>query len=112
MSRITRPKVSSPAVAYQADTRSRAKLFPNGRSQAVRLPVEFRLPGTEVYIHREGDRVILEPITEQVDAKGWPIGFWARLDALGEDQDFPDVEPLPAHLLTPAELGSFDKEPR
>ena len=36
-----------------------AKLFSNGRSQAVRLPAEFRFEGKEVYISKEGDRVIL-----------------------------------------------------
>jgi len=36
-----------------------AKLFQNGRSQAVRLPKKFRFKGKEVYIHREGSRVIL-----------------------------------------------------
>jgi antitoxin VapB len=39
-----------------------AKLFLNGRSQAVRLPKQFRFEGmTEVYIERDGDRVILSP---------------------------------------------------
>ncbi len=38
-----------------------AKLFKNGRSQAVRLPKEFRLPGKEVYIERRGSLVILRP---------------------------------------------------
>lgn len=38
-----------------------AKLFMNGNSQAVRLPQEFRFDGQEVYIYREGDRVILSP---------------------------------------------------
>ena len=39
-----------------------AKLFLNGRSQAVRLPKAFRFEGlTEVYIQRDGDRVILSP---------------------------------------------------
>lgn len=36
-----------------------AKLFINGRSQAVRLPKEFRFEGSEVYIRKEGDEVIL-----------------------------------------------------
>ncbi len=36
-----------------------AKIFQNGRSQAVRLPKEFRFEGTEVYIHKEGSNVIL-----------------------------------------------------
>ncbi len=39
-----------------------AKLFLNGRSQAVRLPKAFRFEGlTEVFIERDGDRVILSP---------------------------------------------------
>ncbi len=38
-----------------------AKLFTTGRSQAVRLPKEFRFEGSEVFIHREGERVILSP---------------------------------------------------
>jgi antitoxin VapB len=38
-----------------------AKLFKVGGSQAVRLPKEFRFSGDTVRIHREGDRVILEP---------------------------------------------------
>ena len=39
-----------------------AKLFMHGRSQAVRLPKEFRMPGKEVRVSRDGDRVILEPV--------------------------------------------------
>jgi len=39
----------------------RAKLFANGRSQAVRLPKEFRFAGTEVYVERVGDGVLLRP---------------------------------------------------
>ena len=38
-----------------------AKLFMNGRSQAVRLPKEFRFEGDEVIIHKEKIRVILSP---------------------------------------------------
>jgi antitoxin VapB len=38
-----------------------AKLFLNGRSQAVRLPAEFRFESKEVFIYREGDKVILSP---------------------------------------------------
>lgn len=36
-----------------------AKLFKNGRSQAVRLPKEFRFPGDEVFIEKRGSEVIL-----------------------------------------------------
>lgn len=57
-----------------------ARLFQNGRSQAVRLPKEFRLPGNEVFIKRQGNAVILIP-------KGTP---WQTLfDSLNEfSEDF------------------------
>ncbi len=38
-----------------------AKLFMNGRSQAVRLPKNFRFDGDEVLIRKEGDTIILSP---------------------------------------------------
>ena len=38
-----------------------AKLFKNGRSQAVRLPKEFRLGGTQVFIKKVGNAVVLIP---------------------------------------------------
>lgn len=42
--------------------RRTAKLFMNGRSQAVRLPREFRFEGDEVLIERQGDSVVLSPM--------------------------------------------------
>ena len=38
-----------------------AKLFQNGKSQAVRLPKEFRLNGERVYVKRVGNAVVLLP---------------------------------------------------
>ncbi len=38
-----------------------AKLFQNGRSQAVRLPKKFQFEGTDVFIQKVGDSVILFP---------------------------------------------------
>jgi len=38
-----------------------AKLFQNGKSQAVRLPKEFRLKGERVYVKRMGNAVVLLP---------------------------------------------------
>jgi len=46
-----------------------AKIFRHGRSQAVRLPKEFRLPGKEVHVRRVGKGVLLEPIA--FDVKAW-----------------------------------------
>ncbi|MCY4277237.1 MAG: type II toxin-antitoxin system VapB family antitoxin, partial [Gammaproteobacteria bacterium] len=39
-----------------------ARVFWNGRSQAVRLPKEFRMPGHEVRIRKQGSGVLIEPI--------------------------------------------------
>jgi antitoxin VapB len=41
-----------------------AKIFMNGRSQAVRLPKKFRFEGSQVYINMVGDAVILIPYQE------------------------------------------------
>ena len=41
---------------------STAKIFMTGRSQAVRLPKEFRFEGEQVRIRREGNAVVLEPL--------------------------------------------------
>ena len=49
-----------------------AKLFMHGRSQAVRLPKEFRFEGTEVKVSKVGDKVILEPLGKKpFDAAAW-----------------------------------------
>lgn len=52
-----------------------AKVFWTGRSQAVRLPKEFRLAGAEVSIRRSGKAIILEPLDE------WPDRY---LDSFAE----------------------------
>ena len=59
---------------------STARVFWSGRSQAVRLPKEFRFEGDKVKITREGRRVVLEPVEDE----------WAWLDeVVGDlDQDF------------------------
>jgi antitoxin VapB len=55
---------------------STAKLFMHGRSQAVRLPKEFRFEGTEVKVSKIGDKVVLEPIKKApFDAAAWRAGF-------------------------------------
>ena len=46
-----------------------AKLFMNGRSQAVRLPREFRFPGTQVRVRSFGLGVLLEPA--EIDPDAW-----------------------------------------
>ncbi len=41
------------------------KLFKNGRSQAVRLPAEFRFQGDRVRVSRQGNGVLLEPVASE-----------------------------------------------
>jgi antitoxin VapB len=73
-----------------------AKIFMHGRSQAVRLPKEFRLPGKEARVSKVGDKVILEPMEEKpFDAKA----FWAEIDALGGEDLFRDGPPEDPPLL-------------
>jgi antitoxin VapB len=67
-----------------------AKLFANGRSQAVRLPIEFRFPGTEVRISRHGRGVLLEPVTSNVD------DWFADLDRYAAEPFMPGGRQQPA----------------
>lgn len=80
-----------------ADT---AKLFMNGRSQAVRLPKAYRFEGTEVRVRREGDKVVLEPVASRPsDVEGWLHDWRAKLDAAGARDFLPDGIPDdPPHL--------------
>ena len=59
-----------------------AKLFWSGRSQAVRLPKEFRFDGAQVRIRRHGNAVVLEPIPED----------WAWLNSIAGELDADFVE--------------------
>ncbi|MAZ17349.1 MAG: AbrB/MazE/SpoVT family DNA-binding domain-containing protein [Ahrensia sp.] len=61
------------------------RLFKNGRNQAVRIPVEFELPGDEAIMRKEGDRLITEP-AKKSDLLDWlkTIEPW--------DEEFPDVD--------------------
>jgi antitoxin VapB len=76
-----------------------AKLFKHGRSQAVQLPKEFRLPGKEVRVRRVGQAVLLEPIEpsrdrETMDAWFAKIDREAGADFLPEGR--PEQLPMPA----------------
>jgi antitoxin VapB len=68
-----------------------AKLFNNGRSQAVRLPAEFRFEGTEVYIRKEGEQVILSPRPASWD-DFFDSSLQATEDFMAERLDLPPQE--------------------
>ena len=65
-----------------------AKLFWNGRSQAVRLPKEFRFEGDRVRVSRMGAGVLLEPVP--LLRKETAEQLFARMDAMGADPIFPE----------------------
>lgn len=75
----------------------RAKLFMNGRSQAVRLPKEFRFSGSEVCIERRGEAVVLTP----VDAK------WARVV-----RELPTITEKEADVLRSVVTKNRKRRPR
>lgn len=62
---------------------STAKLFRNGRSQAVRLPREFRFEGTEVRVSKVKDGVLLQPLIQD------PARWLAELDRAAGEPLFP-----------------------
>ncbi len=55
-----------------------AKIFMHGRSQAVRLPLAFRLPGDRVRVRRVDNGILLEPIATDIDA------WFAKLDRFAD----------------------------
>lgn len=64
-----------------------AKLFRNNKSQAVRIPADFELPGDKVIIHRDGDRLIIEPVRGKN-----LLDVLAGLEPLGPEDLFPDID--------------------
>ena len=65
------------------------KLFRNGRNQAVRIPREFELPGTEAVMRKEGDRLVIEMPPKKPKLFEW-------LDTLEPlDEPFPEIEDPP-----------------
>lgn len=63
-----------------------ARLFRNGRNQAVRIPREFELPGNEVIIRKDGDRLIVEPVRKP-NSLAELLASWETLE-----EEFPDVD--------------------
>ena len=64
-----------------------AKLFRNNKSQAVRIPADFELPGDRAMIHRDGNRLIIEP-----GHRKNLLEVLAGLEPLGPEDQFPEVD--------------------
>lgn len=77
-----------PMPAAAAPSR-RVRLFQNGRSQAVRIPRAFELPGKDAIMRKEGQRLIIEPATGNASL----LEYLATLEPL--DEDFPEIDDPP-----------------
>lgn len=71
---------------HQSSSRE-AKLFRNNKSQAVRIPVDFELPGDRVMIHRDGNRLVIEPVYRKN-----LLEVLAGLEPLAPQDEFPDID--------------------
>jgi antitoxin VapB len=96
-SHSTSNHIASESIApYAIDTSARAvKLFRNGANQAVRIPKEFELAGTDALIHREGNKLIIEAVPNK-PKKGSAAALAAALREMAAEgpieEEFPDVD--------------------
>ena len=79
----------------KASLHREAKLFRNNRSQAVRIPVEFELPGDRVLIHRDGDKLIIEPVPRPTTLVEL-LAEWRREPPLATEDQLPIIDDMPA----------------
>jgi len=79
-----------PQLDSQMSEQRHVKLFRNGRNQAVRIPVEFELPGSEAIMRREGDSLVIEPLRKR--------GLIALLKTMKPlQEEFPEIDdPVPS----------------
>lgn len=81
-----------------------AKLLRNNRSQAVRIPVEFELPGDRVLIHREGSKLIIEPVLRPTNILEL-LAEWRQEAAAGARGSVPGHRRCPGSARGPAVSG-------
>jgi len=69
--------------------RKRVRLFRDGCNQAIRIPMDFELPGDEAIMHRHGDRLAIEPMRKR--------GLVALLKSMTPlNEPFPEIDdPVP-----------------
>lgn len=71
------------------ETQRHVRLFRNGRNQAIRIPRDLELPGREAILRKEGQCLVVEPLTKP-----------SLLSVLGKlkpiEEDFPSIDRLAA----------------
>lgn len=75
-----------PTESKSSSVERRARLFRNGSNQALRIPRDFELPGDQVLIHREGYRLIVEPVTKPTGLADL-LASWEPLE-----DEFPEID--------------------
>ena len=75
-----------------ATNQRHVRLFSNGHNQVLRIPKEFELEGDEAIIHKDGDRLIIEPAR-----KGQLLTLLTTLEPI--EESIPDID---------GDLGSLD----
>ena len=68
-----------------------AKIFMHGRSQAVRLPLAFRLPGDRVRVRRVESGILLEPMVTNIDAWFAELDRFADVSFMEEGRQQPSM---------------------
>lgn len=100
---------TSPRTTRVEAPRAIAKVFWSGRSQALRLPKEFRLDVAEVRIHREGKKLVIEPIEEKLDKNGRRMGWLARLRERARHPEVRNFEVPPAPPMDKRDWSWMDE---
>ncbi len=70
-----------------------AKIFKHGRSQAVRLPAAFRLPGDRVRVRRVGTGILLEPMATDIDVWFAALDRFVDVPFMEEGRNQPPMPP-------------------
>jgi antitoxin VapB len=83
---ICEQEATMPDPQPTSETRE-ARLFRNNKSQAVRIPADFEMPGDRVTICRDGDRLIIEPVRRKN-----LLEVLAGLEPLGPEDQFPEID--------------------
>lgn len=73
-----------------------AKLFRHNGCQAVRIPVEFELPGDHVLIYREGNKLIIEPMSQPIKLVEL-LAEWRQEPPLTLEDQFQDIDDMPVN---------------
>lgn len=74
---------------------TRTRVFRSGNSQAVRIPIEFRLKGPEVEIYRRGDEIVLRDVQNRDLSTAFDLLTELPLDDLVRDDGPPQDRETP-----------------